>query len=57
MLGELGNDAEVGAYLAAFRMLTASPDAGCRAACAAALSEILHAATPRRCSPEPSKLC
>lgn len=47
-LGELGNDGEVGAYLAAFRALAASHDAGCRAACARALPAVALAATPRR---------
>ncbi|KAK9834292.1 hypothetical protein WJX81_004100 [Elliptochloris bilobata] len=48
VLSELGNDAEVGAYLATYRALAASPDAGCRAVCAGALPAVVHAATPRR---------
>ncbi len=49
----MDSESDVVMLLAAFRSLAAAKDVQCRACCAAALSTVLRAATPRRCASHP----
>ena len=50
---DMDSESDVVMLLAAFRSLAAAKDVQCRACCAAALSTVLRAATPRRCASHP----